>query len=127
MDAVGLGCVMMVMMVKSLSNMRQGRQRADTRLPFGVMCAGKMGFALETGRLFKRRVPAVRQSFEQGQALGTVKEKVVVEYVDRIVKVYQAGATITKEVPIYVSQAADSACVVPAGFVRVHDAGANRS
>lgn len=49
----------------------------------------------------------------------------MVEYVDRIVKVYQAGATITKEVPIYVSQAADSACVVPAGFVRVHDAGAH--
>ncbi|ERO61987.1 hypothetical protein [Pseudomonas piscis] len=67
----------------------------------------------------------LRQSFEQGRALGTVKEKVVVEYVDRIVKVYQAGATITKEVPIYVSQAADSACVVPAGFVRVHDAGAH--
>ncbi|ROL88723.1 hypothetical protein [Pseudomonas protegens] len=66
----------------------------------------------------------LQQSFEQGQALGTVKEKVVVEYVDRVVKVYQAGATITKEVPIYVSKAADNACVVPAGFVRVHDAGA---
>ncbi|NMY66848.1 hypothetical protein [Pseudomonas sp. WS 5414] len=66
----------------------------------------------------------LQQSFEQGQALGRVKEKVVVEYVDRVVKVYQAGATITKEVPIYVSKAADNACVVPAGFVRVHDAGA---
>ncbi|WP_047302126.1 hypothetical protein [Pseudomonas fluorescens] len=66
----------------------------------------------------------LQQSFEQGQALGRVKEKVVVEYVDRVVKVYQAGATITKEVPIHVSKAADNACVVPAGFVRVHDAGA---
>ncbi|WP_236183713.1 hypothetical protein [Pseudomonas protegens] len=66
----------------------------------------------------------LKQSFEQGRALGTVKEKVVVEYVDRIVKVYQAGATITKEVPVYVSKAADRACVVPDGFVRVHDAGA---
>ncbi|MGR4038269.1 hypothetical protein P7C00_06825 [Pseudomonas sp. JDS08PS003] len=66
----------------------------------------------------------LQQSFEQGQALGTVKEKVVVEYVDRVVKVYQAGATLTKEVPIYVSKAADNACVVPDGFVRVHDAGA---
>merc|ERR1711881_620683 len=67
-----MGCVMMVMMVKSLSNMRQGRQRADTRLPFGVMCAGKMGFALETGRLFKRRVPAVRQSFEQAPGCAII-------------------------------------------------------
>ncbi|WOE80819.1 hypothetical protein RZO07_06215 [Pseudomonas protegens] len=66
----------------------------------------------------------LRQSFEQGQALGTVKEKVVVEYVDRIVKVREAGASLIKEVPIYVSKAADDACVVPAGFVRVHDAGA---
>lgn len=66
----------------------------------------------------------LQQSFEQGQALGRVKEKVVVEYVDRVVKVYQAGATVTKEVPIYVSKAADNACVVPGGFVRVHDAGA---
>lgn len=66
----------------------------------------------------------LQQSFEQGQAFGRVKEKVVVEYVDRVVKVYQAGATITKEVPIHVSKAADNACVVPGGFVRVHDAGA---
>jgi hypothetical protein len=63
-------------------------------------------------------------AFEQGRALGTVKEKVVTEYVDRVVTVYKAGATITKEVPIYVSKAADSSCVVTGGFVRVHDAGA---
>lgn len=66
----------------------------------------------------------LRQSFEQGQALGTVKEKVVVEYVDRIVKVHQAGASLIKEVPIYVTKTADDACVVADGFVRVHDAGA---
>jgi hypothetical protein len=63
-------------------------------------------------------------AFEQGRALGTVKEKVVTEYVERVVTVYKAGATITKEVPIYVSKAADASCVVTGGFVRVHDAGA---
>jgi hypothetical protein len=66
----------------------------------------------------------LRAAFEQGQALGTVKETVVTEYVDRIVTVYKTGATITKEVPIYVSKAADASCVVPNGFVRLHDAGA---
>ncbi|KAF0863232.1 hypothetical protein [Pseudomonas sp. LD120] len=66
----------------------------------------------------------LQQSFEQGRALGRVKEKVVVEYVDRIVKVREAGVSLIKEVPIYVSKAADDACVVPGGFVRVHDAGA---
>lgn len=66
----------------------------------------------------------LRQAFEQGQALGVVRDRVVTEYVEKLVPVYQRGATIIKEVPVYVSKAADAACVVSAGFVRVHDAGA---
>lgn len=66
----------------------------------------------------------LRQAFEQGQALGVIRDRVVTQYVDRIVTVYKRGATITKEIPVYVSKAADAACVVPVGFVRVHDAGA---
>lgn len=36
--------------------------------------------------------------------------------------VHEVGATITREVPIYVTQNADAACAIPAGFVRLHDA-----
>ncbi|CAE6814444.1 hypothetical protein [Xanthomonas arboricola] len=50
--------------------------------------------------------------------------KVVVEYVDRVQIVREAGATITREIPIYVTQKADAACAIPAGFVRLHDAAA---
>ncbi|MCC4622391.1 hypothetical protein LL965_20885 [Xanthomonas cassavae CFBP 4642] len=50
--------------------------------------------------------------------------KTVVEYVDRVQIVREAGATITREIPIYVTQKADAACVIPAGFVRLHDAAA---
>lgn len=50
--------------------------------------------------------------------------RVVTEYVDRVQTVYVAGATITKEIPIYVTQKADAACTIPAGFVRIHDAAA---
>ncbi|OMG04651.1 hypothetical protein LN96_13250, partial [Xanthomonas citri pv. citri] len=50
--------------------------------------------------------------------------KTVVEYVDRVQIVREAGATITREVPIYVTQKADAACAIPAGFVRLHDAAA---
>ncbi|CAD7721929.1 hypothetical protein LMG31884_33770 [Xanthomonas hydrangeae] len=50
--------------------------------------------------------------------------KTVVEYVDRVQIVREAGATITREIPIYVTQRADAACAIPAGFVRMHDAAA---
>lgn len=66
----------------------------------------------------------LRTAFEQGQALGVVREKVVTEYVDRIQVIKERGATIIKEVPVYVSAKADAACAVNAGFVRVHDASA---
>lgn len=56
------------------------------------------------------------------QAEATVK--VVTEYVDRVKIVRQTGGTIIKEVPVYVPAQADAACVVPRGFVRLHDAAA---
>lgn len=64
----------------------------------------------------------LRQAFEQGRQLGTVRDRVVTEYVDRVQVIEKRGQTIIKEVPIYVSEAADRACPVPAGFVRLHDA-----
>ncbi len=48
----------------------------------------------------------------------------VVKYVDRVVEVQGKTKTIVKEVPVYVSKESDNACVVPDGFVRVHDAAA---
>lgn len=90
-----------------------------------IFCTGALfGSWYESRAAKDLEVKQVRQAFEQGKALGTVKEIVVTEYVERIVTVYKAGATITKEVPIYVSRAADASCVVPNGFVRVHDASA---
>lgn len=50
--------------------------------------------------------------------------KVITRYVDRVQYVREAGATIVKEVPIYVTPEADRACSVPVGFVRLHDAAA---
>ncbi|QRM24279.1 hypothetical protein [Burkholderia pseudomallei] len=50
--------------------------------------------------------------------------KIVTQYVDRVRIVREKGDTIIKEVPVYVDREADRACVVPLGFVRVHDAAA---
>jgi len=49
---------------------------------------------------------------------------IVTKYVDRVQVVRERGATLIKEIPVYVTPIADAACVVPAGFVRVHDAAA---
>jgi hypothetical protein len=56
------------------------------------------------------------------QAEATVH--VVTQYVDRVKVLRETGETIIKEVPVYVPIEADSACVVPGGFVRLHDAAA---
>lgn len=50
--------------------------------------------------------------------------QVVTQYVDRVQVVRQKGADIIKEVPVYVTKEADSGCVVPRGFIRLHDAAA---
>ncbi|CAJ7945697.1 signal peptide protein [Burkholderia pseudomallei] len=50
--------------------------------------------------------------------------KIVTQYVDRVQVVREKGDTIIKEVPVYVDREADRACVVPVGFVRVHDGAA---
>ena len=49
----------------------------------------------------------------------TVVEK---EYVDKIKTVYVKGATIEKEVKVYVNAKDDAACAVPVGFVREYNA-----
>lgn len=53
-----------------------------------------------------------------------MSERVITQYVDRVRIVRERGATLTKEVPIYVTAHADAACPVPVGFVRLHDSAA---
>lgn len=48
----------------------------------------------------------------------------VTQYVDRVQTIREKGDTIIKEVTRYVPAQADAACVVPHGFVRLHDAAA---
>lgn len=82
------------------------------------------GVAGEQGKAKAAEVKQLRDAFEQGQALGTVRDVVVTKYVDRERVIYKTGQTITKEVPVYVTPAADAACTLTRGFVRLHDAAA---
>lgn len=59
---------------------------------------------------------------DKNHAHATVQ--VVTEYVDKIKVVHDKGATIIKEVPVYVPNNADADCNIHMGFVRLHDAAA---
>jgi hypothetical protein len=48
----------------------------------------------------------------------------ITRYVDRVQHVQAAAHAIRQEIPAHVTPAADAACPVPAGFVRIHDAAA---
>jgi hypothetical protein len=58
-------------------------------------------------------------------AAAQASEHIVTRYVDQVRVVHERGATLTKEIPVYVTAQADAACSVPVGFVRVHDAAAS--
>ncbi|WP_248769657.1 hypothetical protein [Pseudomonas sp. MWU12-2345] len=86
------------------------------------LCGYVNGVTNEQGKAKDAEVKQLREVFEQGQAAGTVRDVVVTKYVDRDRIIYKTGKTITKEVPVYVTPAADAACTLTRGFVRLHDA-----
>lgn len=77
--------------------------------------------AEDTARSAKGQIHALQAEL----AAERLKERVVTRYVDRVRIVRERGATITREIPVYVTAQADARCDVPAGFVRVHDAAAH--
>lgn len=82
------------------------------------------GAGHELDRAKQLETKQLRQAFERGQALGTVRDRVVTEYVDRVEVIEKQGKTIIQRVPVYVTPDDDSRCAVPSGFVRLHDAAA---
>lgn len=95
-----------------------------------VLIGAAVGYVLLQGHRVKtaehRAQTAMAQAaqlqIQLDEARGNVR--VVTRYVDRVQIVHERGATIIKEIPVYVTPAADARCTVPAGFVRVHDAAA---
>lgn len=47
--------------------------------------------------------------------------KVIVKYINKIQVIKETGDAIIKEIPIYITKIDDSKCVVPNGFVLLHD------
>lgn len=93
----------------------------------GVWQQSRINTAQNATRDAQDRVRAVegeRDTAREETRLARENVRVVTKYVDRVQTVYVKGRTITKEIPVYVTPEADAACVVPAGFVRIHDAAA---
>lgn len=71
-----------------------------------------------TAYIGKQAVETVRI----GAARVVIVKEIETKYVDRVRVIYQRGATIEREVKVYVTQVDDAGCVVPVGFVREHNA-----
>ena len=73
-------------------------------------------------KLSKAVATTVSLAFEVSEA--KMRQDVITQFVDRVQVIHQQGATITREIPVYVTPKVDSDYLVPGGFVRLHDAAA---
>ncbi len=95
-------------------------------LAFLALCALSVWATTRYHNAVTRAEKAEATINEQREQLKNAKSATVTvtQYVDRERVIRLKGDTIIKEVPRYVPAQADAACVVPRGFVRLHDAAA---
>lgn len=86
---------------------------------------GRATAALDRANTALASANAAKADLARKLQLAEGTTRIVTQYVDRVQVVRERGATIVKEVPVYVTATADAACTVPAGFVRLHDAAAS--
>ena len=101
--------------------------RAAAILILLAVCAGLAWWATDS---YNAAVDRAEKAETTASALRTQLKNTqgatvtVMQYVDRERVIRLKGDTIIKEVPRYVPIEADAGCVVPRGFVRLHDAAA---
>ncbi|WP_405124898.1 hypothetical protein [Ralstonia pseudosolanacearum] len=86
----------------------------------GVWLAHSYDAAIDRADTAERTAADLRTQLKGAQG-STVT---VTQYVDRVQTIRLKGDTIIKEIPRYVPVQADASCVVPRGFVRLHDGAA---
>jgi hypothetical protein len=87
----------------------------------------RSGVAREKGDEAKRRAAAVKVVTKVATEGRKISADVSTHLERRKVEIRTVTQTLTKEVPVYVTLESDRACVVPDGFVRLHDAAAHGS
>lgn len=83
------------------------------------------GFSRGERKLFEYQAEQARAAVPVIVRQGAVTERIITKYRDRIVQVKGETVTIEKEIPVYVPPSAD--CVLPRGWVLLHDAAATRA
>jgi len=79
--------------------------------------------AAQAARLERARKDVVRREAKAIEITDTTRAELGRERV----RIQTRTVTLIKEVPVYVTPAADGRCVIPVGFVRLHDAAASET
>jgi hypothetical protein len=87
-------------------------------LVFGVYMEG----GVSNQEKWEARVAEAKLEMAKKEAASAeASVKVVTKYIDRVTVVKETGDAIIREVPKFISAKSDSMCVVPNGFVLLHD------
>jgi hypothetical protein len=99
---------------------------AEVLLLLGIATIGHhMGVKSERASWEARQVAAVVDTAQKETKAAAAEVQVVTQYIDRVKVIHDKGATIIKEVPVYVTKKADDNCVITNGVVSVLDAAAS--
>lgn len=91
----------------------------------GAFYKGRMMGIETTETKWKLVVAKADAKIAELQAQGAqTTVQVVTKYVDKVKIVKEKGDVIIQKVPVYITQADNSRCVIPAGFVLLHNAAA---
>lgn len=85
------------------------------------------GVAKERAAEAKRLAAAVKKVAGREVTAGKITDAVKTDHAKERVRIQTVTRTLIQKVPVYVTPAADRACVVNLGFVRLHDAAASGS
>ena len=87
-------------------------------LTFAIYMEG----AISNQAKWQAKVAALQVEIAKKETISAdITTEVITKYVDRIKIVKEKGNVIIKEIPTYINKTDDSKCVVPNGFVVLHD------
>jgi hypothetical protein len=84
-----------------------------------------LGIFSEGGIMYRAEMDKVRAEIARIEKESKqVTEKVVTKYIEKTKVIKETGDVIVKNVPVYVTKESDNACIIPNGFVSLHDSAA---
>ena len=87
-------------------------------LTFAIYMEG----AISNQAKWQAKVAALQVEIAKKETISAnITTEVITKYVDRVKIVKEKGNVIIKEIPTYITKTDDSKCVVPNGFVVLHD------